>query len=128
MKNSDKLQVSLEPFSFELMTVSPVRVLSSYNNYNYNNNERLNQFAPIGLVNMLNSGGAIESLVFDDKQSRVKIGIKGCGEMRVFASKEPIACKINGLGVKFDYEDNMVRVHVPWPTHEPKLSMLEYLF
>ncbi|XP_015954643.1 galactinol--sucrose galactosyltransferase-like [Arachis duranensis] len=126
MKNSDKLQVSLEPFSFELMTVSPVRVLSSYN-YN-DNNERLIQFAPIGLVNMLNSGGAIESLVFDDKQSRVKIGIKGCGEMRVFASKKPIVCKINGVDVEFDYEDNMVRVHVPWPIHEPKLSMLEYLF
>ncbi|MED6159197.1 hypothetical protein PIB30_040054 [Stylosanthes scabra] len=126
--NSHKLQVSLEPFTFELITVSPVRLLFS-NNKNNNNNKRVIQFAPIGLVNMLNSGGAIDSLVIDDKQSRVKIGIKGCGEMRVYASEEPICCKINGVDVKFGYEENMIRVHVPWPgEHEEKLSMLEFLF
>ena len=117
MKPSDKLEVSLEPFSFELMTLSPVRVLS----------KRLIQFAPTGLVNMLNSGGAIQSLVFDDHASKVKIGVKGCGEMRVFSSEEPVSCKINGVDVKFDYEDKMVRVQVPWPSSS-KLSMVEYLF
>ncbi|KAJ1385063.1 Glycosyl hydrolases 36 [Sesbania bispinosa] len=117
MKSSDKFEVSLEPFSFELFTVSPVTVFS----------KRLIQFAPIGLVNMLNSGGAIQSLEFGDHASLAKIGVRGCGEMRVFASEKPISCKIDGEAVEFDYEDKMVRVQVPWPSSST-LSMVELLF
>jgi len=117
MKWSEKLEVSLEPFSFELLTVSPVTLLS----------KGLIQFAPIGLVNMLNSGGAIQSLEFDDDTDVVKIGVKGYGEMRVFSSEKPISCKLDGVSVKFDYEDRMVRVLVSWPTSS-KFSMLEFLF
>ncbi|KAK7354018.1 hypothetical protein VNO80_19474 [Phaseolus coccineus] len=117
MKWSEKSEVSLEPFSFELLTVSPVTLLS----------RGLVEFAPIGLVNMLNSGGAIQSLEFDDDTDVVKIGVKGCGEMRVFSSEKPISCKLDGVAVKFDYEDRMVRVLVSWPTSS-KFSMLEFLF
>ncbi|KAK7411089.1 hypothetical protein VNO78_02478 [Psophocarpus tetragonolobus] len=120
MKASEHLEVSLEPFSFELLTVSPVIVLLN----------SLIQFAPIGLVNMLNSGGAIQSMEFEDLTTVtgvVKIGIRGCGEMRVFASEKPINCKIDGVAVKFDYEDKLVRVQVPWPSSS-KLSMVEFFF
>lgn len=117
MKCSDKLEVSLEPFSFELMTVSPVRVFS----------KGLIQFAPIGLVNMLNSGGAVQSVEFDDHASLVKIGVRGCGEMSVFASEKPVCCKIDGVAVKFDYVDKMVRVQIPWPSSST-LSLVEFLF
>lgn len=117
MKYTDKLEVSLEPFSFDLLTVSPVTVLP----------KRLIQFAPIGLVKMLNSGGAIQSLEFDDQANLVKIGVRGCGEMRVFASEKPVSCKIDEVAVKFNYEDKMVRVQIPWPSSS-RLSVVEYLF
>lgn len=117
MKCSDKLEVSLEPFSFELMTVSPVRVFS----------KRLIQFAPIGLVNMLNSGGAVQSVEFEDDASLAKIGVKGCGKMKVFASEKPLCCKIDGVAVEFDYEDKMVKVQIPWPGSS-RLSLVEFLF
>ncbi|KAI4336198.1 hypothetical protein L6164_014753 [Bauhinia variegata] len=117
LKWRDELEISLEPFSFELLTVSPVTVLS----------KKSIQIAPIGLVNMLNSGGAIHSLEFEDNESKVKVGIMGCGEMRVFASKEPVSCRIDGVAVKFDYKDQMVRLQVPWPGSS-KLSVVEYLF
>ncbi|CAK8566735.1 unnamed protein product [Lathyrus sativus] len=117
MRCSDRLEVSLEPFSFELMTVSPVKVFS----------KRLIQFAPIGLVNMLNSGGAVQSLEFDDNASLVKIGVRGCGEMSVFASEKPVCCKIDGVRVEFDYEDKMVRVQILWPSSST-LSLVEFLF
>ncbi|WJX33084.1 galactinol--sucrose galactosyltransferase [Trifolium repens] len=117
MKCSDKLEVSLEPFSFELMTVSPVRVFS----------KRLIQFAPIGLVNMLNSGGAVQSLEFDDHEILVKIGMRGCGEMSVFASEKPVCCKIDGVAVKFDYVDKMVKVQISWPSSST-LSLVEFVF
>ncbi|KAL5544088.1 hypothetical protein UlMin_007872 [Ulmus minor] len=117
LKSTEKIEVSLEPFNFELLTVSPVTVLP----------QKLVQFAPIGLVNMLNTGGAIQSLKFDDDESLVKIGVRGSGEMKVFASEAPVACKIDGVAVKFGYEDNMVSVQVPWPASSRE-SLVEYLF
>lgn len=117
MKSSDDIEVTLGPFNFELLTVSPVTVLP----------RRSIQFAPIGLVNMLNTGGAIDSLVFNDDENLVKIGVKGCGEMKVFASEKPSSCKIDGMSVQeFTYEDQMVTVQVPWPTSS--FSVIEYLF
>lgn len=117
MESTEEVEISLEPFTFELLTVSPVTVLA----------KKLVQFAPIGLVNMLNTGGAIQSQEFYEDENLVRIGVKGSGELKVFASEEPVKCNINGVGVKFGYEDKMVTIQVPWP-NSSTLSMLEYLF
>ncbi|CAK7329061.1 unnamed protein product [Dovyalis caffra] len=113
----DNIELALEPFNFELITVSPVTVLA----------EKSVQFAPIGLVNMFNNGGAIQSLAYDDANSSVQIGVTGTGELRVFASKKPRACKIDGREVAFEYEEDMVVTQVPWSAPSG-LSMVEYLF
>lgn len=117
---SESLEISLDPFKFELLTVSPVKVLPR------NNNNSI-QFAPFGLVNMLNGGGAVEWVELDEDEDRVKIGVKGCGEMKAFASEKPTTCKINGEGVEFSYEDHTVGVQVPWPGSS-QVSIVEYLF
>ncbi|KAK4426132.1 Galactinol--sucrose galactosyltransferase [Sesamum alatum] len=114
-KPSDAIDISLEPFNFELITVSPVTTLA----------KNSVQFAPIGLVNMLNTGGAIQSLEFN--ASSVRIGVKGTGEMRVYASEKPVGCTVNGERVAFWYEDYMVVIQVPWP-NSSGLSDIEYLF
>ncbi|CAK9143382.1 unnamed protein product [Ilex paraguariensis] len=44
------------------------------------------EFAPFGLVNMLNTGGAIQALEFDEEACTVRVGVKRTGEMRVYAS------------------------------------------
>ncbi|KAL6520223.1 putative galactinol--sucrose galactosyltransferase 5 [Orobanche minor] len=116
-KPSDTIDITLEPFSFELITVSPVKSLANTSV----------QFAPIGLVNMLNTGGAIQSLVFNERGDSVRIGVKGSGEMRVFASETPVACKVNGDEVGFIYADSIVVIHLPWP-NPSGLSVVEYLF
>ncbi|XP_015580505.2 galactinol--sucrose galactosyltransferase isoform X1 [Ricinus communis] len=115
MKLTERLEFSLEPFTYELLTVSPVHFLTG----------KLIKFAPIGLVNMLNSGGAIQSLDYEESESRVKIEVKGSGEMRMFASEEPRTCRIDGAGVEFCYDDYMISIQVPWP---PGFSLIEYLF
>ncbi|XP_038686832.1 galactinol--sucrose galactosyltransferase-like [Tripterygium wilfordii] len=117
LKFTETLEVSLEPFNYELLTVSPATVLL----------RRFVQFAPIGLVNMLNSGGAIQSIEFGDDDKSVKVGVKGHGEFRVFASEKPITCKLDGMDVGFDYSDQMVSIQIPWPATS-RLSMVEYLF
>ncbi|KAI5582875.1 hypothetical protein BDE02_07G115200 [Populus trichocarpa] len=117
-KPDENIEIALEPFNFELITVSPVTILAGKSVH----------FAPIGLVNMLNTGGAIQSLAYtDDAKSTVQIGIKGSGEMRVFASEKPRACKIDGREVAFEYEEHMVTTQVLWSSLSG-LSIVEYLF
>nr|POF12473.1 galactinol--sucrose galactosyltransferase [Quercus suber] len=116
-KPSENVELSLEPFKFELITVSPVTVLAGTSF----------EFAPIGLVNMLNTGGAIQSLAFNDDGKSVQIRVKGTGEMRGFASEKPIACKIDEEVVPFEYEGCMVVIQVPWPDSS-KSSIVEYIF
>lgn len=99
------------------MTVSPVTILAGTSV----------QFAPIGLVNMLNSGGAIESLAFDGEENSLQVAVKGTGEMRVFSSEKPRSCRINGEDVAFGYEKCMVIIQVPWP-NSSNPSLIEYLF
>lgn len=118
-KPTDNIELSLEPFDFELITVSPITILAN----------KSVQFAPIGLVNMLNSGGAIQSVEFVsdvDGACTVQIGVKGTGEMVIFASEKPSECHIDGKNVEFKYVDHMVIVEVPWPT--TTLSIIEYIF
>lgn len=105
MEYSDSAELLLKPFEFELLTVSPVKSFSSSGSDEVG-------FAAIGLVNMLNSGGAIQSLLMDG--GVVHVGVKGAGELKAFSSMKPIRCKINGSDVEFLYEDNLVSLNVPW--------------
>ncbi|KAK7365193.1 hypothetical protein VNO80_14059 [Phaseolus coccineus] len=113
---SDSEEISLEPFNFELITVSPVTVLSG----------KSVKFAPIGLVNMLNTGAAVQSLTFDEAQNLVEVGVRGTGEMRVYASERPSTCRIDAKEVDFEYEGSMVKIQVPWPSS--KLSTVQFAF
>ncbi|MBA0855652.1 hypothetical protein Goshw_016891 [Gossypium schwendimanii] len=79
MKWSQKIKVTLEPLKFELLIVSPVKILP----------QKQIQITPIGLVNILNSGGAIRLLAFDVDKNVVIIGVKGRGELKVFPSEKP---------------------------------------
>ncbi|XP_010249424.2 PREDICTED: galactinol--sucrose galactosyltransferase [Nelumbo nucifera] len=116
LKSWEQVEISLEPFNFQLLTVSPVKLLSNQI-----------QFAPIGLVNMLNTGGAIRSLDFNNETNSVRIGVRGTGEMRSFTSEKPKACLIDGEEVPFTYEEHMVVVQVPWSTSSD-LSVIDYQF
>lgn len=112
---NDDLEITLEPIKFELITVSPVVTIEGSSV----------QFAPIGLVNMLNTSGAIRSLVYHE--GSVEIGVRGAGEFRVYASRKPVSCKLDGEVVEFGYEESMVVVQVPWSAPEG-LSSIKYEF
>lgn len=118
-KPEEKIEITLDPFDYELLTVSPVKTLP------LSSSEAV-QFAPIGLVNMLNSGGAVQSLEMG--RSKVAIEVKGAGEMRAFSSAPPVGCRINGEETEFTYEEGMVALHVPWSASSSKLTLVEYSF
>ena len=68
-----------------------------------------------------------KSMEFDNDGDLVRIGVRGSGEMKVFALVKPVSCKIDGVSVKFGYEDRMVSVQVPWPSSQGE-SVVEYIF
>ncbi|MED6107812.1 hypothetical protein PIB30_017701 [Stylosanthes scabra] len=57
---------------------------------------------------MLNNGGAVQTLEFDEDKNVAEVGVRGAGEMRVFSSEIPKACKIDNEDVDFEYEDGML--------------------
>ncbi|KAH1097572.1 hypothetical protein J1N35_014493 [Gossypium stocksii] len=112
-----EIKVTLEPLKFELLIVSPVKILP----------QKQIQIAPIGLVNMLNSGGTIQSLAFDVDKNVVRIGVKGRGELRVFASEKPWGDRIDGRRAEFGYDEQMVTTEIPWVNSTIPLTV-EYCF
>ncbi|KAK0608181.1 hypothetical protein LWI29_026847 [Acer saccharum] len=105
-KPKEKINITLQPSSFEIFTISPVHRL----------NERA-KFAPIGLENMFNSGGAIESLEYGSKMGidSVKIEVKGTGKFLAYSSEKPKEIAANGDKVEFEWSTNgILRFHVPW--------------
>ena len=92
-------------------------------------------FAPIGLLHMFNSGGAIRELHYheDDQQleqhvseealcnntssssSWVEMKIHGCGEFGAYASIQPKHCFLNKHKLQFSYDplSGLLKVLIP---------------
>lgn len=89
------LPVSLKVLEHEVFAVTPVKVFGSGCS-----------FAPIGLVNMFNGGGAIEGLVYEvvNGEGLVRLEIKGCGKFGAYSSGRPSRCLLGNNEVDFDYD------------------------
>ncbi|KAL6973127.1 galactinol--sucrose galactosyltransferase [Sarracenia purpurea var. burkii] len=91
----ESLEVSLGHLKCEIFTISPIKV--------FNHNLR---FAPIGLLDMYNSGGAIEALncsVDLPAWCSIKIKVRGCGRFGAYSSTKPRYCKVDTKEEEFVY-------------------------
>ncbi|KAL5146206.1 putative galactinol--sucrose galactosyltransferase 2 [Glycine soja] len=72
------------------------------------------QFAPIGLLDMYNSGGAIEALdcTMDVAQCVVKIKGRGCGRFGAYSNVRPKSCVVDMKEEEFSYipEDGLLTI------------------
>lgn len=103
------LPISLRVLEHEIFTVTPIRVLSSGIS-----------FAPLGLVDMYNAGGAIEGLRYEENGTNglVRLEVKGCGRFGAYSSAKPRRCCVGCNVVDFDYNSSsgLVRLsldHLP---------------
>ena len=93
----------------DILVVAPVQRLGS------------TAFAAVGLVNMLNAGGAVLSCQLQLLSSGSSCGpqataeIWGTGELLALSSRRPVRLKLNGREVQFDWEasSQALRVAVP---------------
>lgn len=113
------LSVTLKVLEFELFHICPIKVIAP-NIF----------FAPIGLLNMFNSGGAVQqfdvitsSPSTDDANNGPKatatlvIKLRGCGRFGAYSSQKPIKCTLDASEVVFDYDSatGLMTVEIPVP-------------
>ncbi|XP_027358745.1 probable galactinol--sucrose galactosyltransferase 2 [Abrus precatorius] len=103
LSSRGKLEVSLETLQCEIYTVSPIRVFGHDV-----------QFAPIGLLDMYNSGGAVEALdcTMDVSQCIIKTKGRGCGRFGVYSNVRPKRCVVDMKEEEFSYnlEDGLLTI------------------
>lgn len=112
MKAGEKLDITLEPSSFEITMISPVLEYG----------EKI-KFAGVGLENMLNSGGAIELVEerIGEKNVGYAVKIKGVGKFLAYSSVKPEKVKLDEESVGFEWrDDGVLKFEVPWNGGEVK--------
>jgi hypothetical protein len=95
------------------------------------------EFAPIGLTNMLNGGGAVQAVHAERVEAPgntcasimeefppaegapppekllVFLTVRGRGRLLAYSSHKPLACTVDGFEVPFEHEGNRLTVDVP---------------
>lgn len=101
--DSDGIEITIQPSSFEIFTFVPVKIVS-----------KDISFAPIGLVNMFNSGGTV--VEFETVHEVVRIKIKGEGKFLAYSSEKPKSVLVNGIDEGFEWftDGKKLMVSVSW--------------
>lgn len=61
--------------------------------------------APLGLIDMYNSGGATENLSCPDSSGcKVRVDVRGCGRFGAYSSRKPSYCTVDGKKEEFTYD------------------------
>lgn len=119
---SDTIPMSLEPSMFEIFSFVPIKQLSP-----------IAKFAPIGLTNMFNSGGAIQGLQHEGDDANcasAKVEVKGGGNFLVYTSVLPRKCYLNGAEVEFEWssQDSKLILNLPWIEEYNGISNVNFIF
>nr|CAD1833207.1 unnamed protein product [Ananas comosus var. bracteatus] len=113
--NSDPIEVTLHPSSFEIFTFVPITSLAFGV-----------KFAPVGMVNMLNCGGTVvevENGDVDEEPRVVKFKVKGAGELLAYSSEKPKRVCVNGVDEEFEWVRNgELRMDLSWEGGECGVS------
>ncbi|CAI8610360.1 unnamed protein product [Vicia faba] len=89
------MPLTLKVLEHEVFAVAPIKVLGGDGH----------RFAPIGLVNMFNAGGAVERLVYEEGVV-VRLEIKGCGKFGAYCSIRPTRCLLKENVIDFEYDND----------------------
>ncbi|XP_028771504.1 probable galactinol--sucrose galactosyltransferase 1 [Neltuma alba] len=105
------MPVTLKSREYEVFTVVPVKELT--------NGVR---FAPIGLIKMFNSGGAIKDLRYEEANgtANVVMKVRGCGLFGAYSSAQPKKITVDSEEVEFRYEaeSGLVTIELRVPDKE----------
>ncbi|KAG9446461.1 hypothetical protein H6P81_012589 [Aristolochia fimbriata] len=103
LQKNGSVRISLATLECEVYTVSPVK-----------DYDQKVHFAPIGLIDMFNSGGAIESLSFKIESTEIIIKARGCGRFGAYSSTIPTYCLVDCEEKEFSYsaKDGLLTINL----------------
>ncbi|XP_023734016.1 probable galactinol--sucrose galactosyltransferase 6 [Lactuca sativa] len=105
LPNNDVIPVSLNVLEYEVFTVTPIKVLGLGLG-----------FAPLGLIDMFNGGGAIDDLKYliesGGSSAVVEMKVKGCGRFGAYSMTEPRKCMVGPSEIEFVYDSRSGLVHL----------------
>jgi raffinose synthase len=79
------------------------------------------KFAPIGLIKMFNSGGAVKEFSYESNGSaNVSMKVRGCGLFGAYSSTRPKLITVDSEEVDFSYEEEsgLVTIDLRVPEEE----------
>lgn len=139
MPKGATLPVTLKVLEYELFHVCPLKVKAQTDTI-YSLNEfsiqsfpqpsvqeitRGISFAPIGLLNMFNSGAAVEqsnNMLNEDRSpsATVVLRVRGCGQFGAYLSRKPIRCTLDSSEVDSSYNSvtGLLTINIPVPEME----------
>lgn len=107
------LPITLKTREYEVFTVVPVKELSNGV-----------KFAPIGLVKMFNSGGAVKELRYEsEKEAVFDMKVRGCGLFGAYSSIRPKRISVNMEEVGFEYKEDCGLVTIELGVPEKELYL-----
>jgi len=112
LPNGAALPISLKVLEHDVLTVSPIKDLAPGF-----------RFAPIGLVDMFNSGGAVDGLTYhlldgaklldgngatsgSEAVGLVCMEVRGCGRFGAYSSVRPRKCMMGSSELEFSYDSS----------------------
>jgi len=106
------LPVTLKSREYEVFTIVPVKELSDDI-----------KFAPIGLIKMFNSGGAVKEFfsLESNESTNITMKVRGCGEFGAYSSAQPKLITVDSEEVEFKYEEESGLVTVDLRVPEKEL-------
>ncbi|GLT83759.1 hypothetical protein SLE2022_020310 [Rubroshorea leprosula] len=95
LPTNTSMPITVKAREYEVFTVVPVKEM--WNGV---------KFAPIGLIKMFNSGGAIKDLRYESEQiASVSLKIRGCGLFGAYSSSRPKRITVDSEEADFEYEE-----------------------
>lgn len=105
------IPITLKSREYEVFTVVPVKELSNGV-----------KFAPVGLIKMFNSGGAIKEMNCKKSEEGTSVVLKacGCGLFGAYSSARPKRITVDSEEIEFGYEEGsgLVTVSLRVPDQE----------
>uniref|UniRef100_A0A0E0H281 galactinol--sucrose galactosyltransferase n=1 Tax=Oryza nivara TaxID=4536 RepID=A0A0E0H281_ORYNI len=97
LQKHQTMEVSLSTMTCEIYTIALIKVFGGFV-----------QFAPLGLVNMYNSGGALENVTStgDCSEITIQIQCRGPGRFGAYSATRPEICSVDEHEVEFKHTDD----------------------
>ncbi|KAK4485423.1 hypothetical protein RD792_008063 [Penstemon davidsonii] len=108
------LPVTLKVLEYELFHFCPLKNVAANIS-----------FAPIGLLDMFNTTGAVEQFEVDQASeassaATITLKVRGCGRFGAYCSQKPLKCTVDDIETEFNYEaaTGLVTLTIPIPNEE----------